>query len=126
MNESNSIIIIDDDKRNIFALSLVLKSRGFSCLSAQSFKEGLEILEQNPQLRLVLMDMMMPEIDGYQGIDILKNHATFKNLSIIAITAQAMIGDKERCILAGADGYVSKPVNIDHLMVYVNKYLPNA
>jgi CheY-like chemotaxis protein len=126
MNESNSIIIIDDDKRNIFALSLVLKSRGFSCLSAQSFKEGLEILEQNPQLRLVLMDMMMPEIDGYQGIDFLKNHATFKNLSIIAITAQAMIGDKERCILAGADGYVSKPVNIDHLMVYVNKYLPNA
>ena len=126
MNESNSIIIIDDDKRNIFALSLVLKSRGFSCLSAQSFKEGLEILEHNPQLRLVLMDMMMPEIDGYQGIDILKNHATFKNLSIIAITAQAMIGDKERCILAGADGYVSKPVNIDHLMVYVNKYLTNA
>jgi len=126
MNEANSIIIIDDDKRNIFALSMVLKSRGFNCLSAQSFKEGLEILEQNAQLRLVLMDMMMPEIDGYQGIDILKNHIKFKNLSIIAITAQAMIGDKERCILAGADGYVSKPVNIDHLMVYVNKFLLNA
>ena len=126
MNESNSIIIIDDDKRNIFALSMVLKSRGFSCLSAQSFKEGLGILEQNLQLRLVLMDMMMPEIDGYKGIDILKNHTKLKNLSIIAITAQAMIGDKERCILAGADGYISKPVNIDHLMIYVNKYLPNA
>lgn len=126
MNQAKAIIIIDDDKRNIFALSMVLKSRGFNCLSAQSFKEGLEILEQNPVLKLVLMDMMMPEIDGYQGIALLKNYENLKDLPVIAITAQAMTGDKERCMEAGADGYISKPVNIDHLMVYVNKYIVNA
>jgi CheY-like chemotaxis protein len=123
--KKNSIIIIDDDNRNIFALRMVLKSKGFSCLSANSFKEGLIILEQNPELKVVLMDMMMPEIDGYQGISILKNDDNFKKLAIIAITAQAMTGDKERCITAGADGYVSKPVNIDHLMVFINKHLVN-
>lgn len=124
--KTNSIIIIDDDNRNIFALNMVLKSRGFNCLSANSFKEGLVILKQNPDLKVVLMDMMMPEIDGYQGISILKSDDNFKNLAIIAITAQAMTGDKERCITAGADGYISKPVNIDNLMVLINKYLVNA
>jgi two-component system cell cycle response regulator DivK len=126
MNEAAVIIIIDDDKRNIFALKTVLKSKGFSCLSAQSFNEGLAIIQQNPQLRLIMMDMMMPEIDGYQSIALLKNDANFKVLPIIAITAQAMTGDEERCIAAGADGYVSKPVNIDQLMVYVNKFIVNA
>lgn len=126
MNKHETILIIDDDNRNIFALNLVLKSRGFSCLSANSFNEGLSILQNHPQLKLVLMDMMMPQIDGYQGITLLKNDDRFKNLIIIAITAQAMTGDKERCITAGADGYISKPVNIDHLMVFLNKYLLNA
>lgn len=126
MNKVAVIIIIDDDKRNIFALKMVLKSKGFSCLSAQSFNDGLEIIQQNPQLRLIMMDMMMPEIDGYQSIALLKNDANFKILPIIAITAQAMTGDKERCIAAGADGYISKPVNIDKLMVFVNKFIVNA
>ncbi len=119
--KTNSVLIIDDDNRNIFALSMVLKSRRLNCLSANSFKEGLVILHQNPDLKVVLMDMMMPEIDGYQGISILKKDDNFKNLIIIAITAQAMTGDKERCIAAGADAYVSKPVNIDHLMIFIDK-----
>lgn len=122
----NSILIIDDDSSNIFALNLVLKSRGFHCLSANNFKKGLNILAKNPTLKVVLMDMMMPEIDGYQGIYMLKNNDNFKKLAVIAITAQAMPRDKEHCITAGADGYVSKPVNIDHLMVFINKYLENG
>lgn len=126
MNKNETILIIDDDNRNIFALNLVLKSRGFYCLSANSFNEGLSILQNHPQIKLVLMDMMMPEIDGYQGIVMLKKDDKYRKLNIIAITAQAMIGDKERCITAGADGYVSKPVNIDHLMIYINKYLISA
>ncbi len=117
----NEILIIDDDYRNIFALKMVLQARKFQCQTALSFKEANEILKTNNNIALVLMDMMMPEIDGYEGIDILKKQGN--SLPVIAITAQAMRGDKEKCIAAGADGYVAKPVNIDHLMVYIEKYL---
>jgi two-component system, cell cycle response regulator DivK len=120
---NNWILIIDDDYRNIFALKMVLKAKGFSAHHALSYKEGLIILQEQSAIKLVLMDMMMPEVDGYQAIKLLRNMGDFKNLPIIAITAQAMVGDKERCIAAGADGYVAKPVNLDHLMIYIDKYL---
>lgn len=115
------ILIIDDDYRNIFALKMVLKSKKVSCQTALSFKEGQDILSASQNIGLILMDMMMPETDGYQATEILKN--TGSRIPIIAVTAQAMSGDKERCLTAGADGYVSKPVNIDHVMVYIEKYL---
>lgn len=116
-----AILIIDDDNRNIFALKMVLKAKGFKCETALSFAEAKGLLQQNLNIGIILMDMMMPEIDGYEAIAILKK--TGNILPIIAITAQAMSGDKEKCLEAGADGYVSKPVNIDHLMVFVDKYL---
>ena len=122
---NNLILIIDDDYRNIFALKMVLKAKGFSTHHALSYKEGLIILQKQTAIKLVLIDMMMSEVDGYQAIKLLKNMASFKNLPIIAITAQAMVGDKEKCIAAGADGYVAKPVNLDHLMIYIDKYLIN-
>ncbi len=125
MNKKDAILIIDDDDRNIFALKMVLKAKGLTCQTANSFKEALTILEEKP-IKLVLMDMMMPEVDGYQAIKELKNSAHYKNLPVIAITAQAMFGDKEKCLEAGANGYVSKPVNIDHLMVFIDKYLGDA
>lgn len=115
------ILIIDDDYRNIFALKMVLKAKKLQCKTASSFKEAQEVLKANENIGLILMDMMMPETDGYQAIDILKKEGN--TLPVIAITAQAMSGDKEKCITAGANGYVSKPVNIDHLMVYIDKYL---
>ncbi len=115
------ILIIDDDYRNIFALKMVLKAKKFQCQTAASFYDAQEVLDNNKNIGLILMDMMMPEIDGYQAIEILKS--TGNKLPIIAITAQAMTGDKEKCLAAGADGYVSKPVNIDHVMGYIEKYL---
>ncbi len=115
------ILIIDDDYRNIFALKMVLKAKKINCQTALSFKEGQDILSANQNIGLILMDMMMPETDGYEAIEILKEQGS--QLPIIAVTAQAMNGDKERCLTAGADGYVSKPVNIDHVMVYIDKYL---
>ncbi|MFC5284662.1 response regulator [Pedobacter alpinus] len=115
------ILIIDDDYRNIFALKMVLKAKGFVCQSALSFKEAEEIIALNNTINLILMDMMMPEIDGYEAISILKGKGV--TIPILAITAQAMTGDREKCLAAGADGYVSKPVDIDQLMLYINKYL---
>lgn len=115
------VLIIDDDPRNIFALKMVLKAKKIQCQTASGFKEADDILKANENIGLILMDMMMPEVDGYQAIQILKQNGN--KLPVIAITAQAMAGDKEKCLSAGADGYVSKPVNIDHVMVYIEKYL---
>jgi two-component system cell cycle response regulator DivK len=123
MNKKKSILIVDDDPKNIFALKMVLKARGFECETATSYKDALEILISNTTVNLVLMDMMMPDVDGYESIAFLKSSIEFKNLPIIAVTAQAMAGDKEKCLESGADGYVSKPVNIDHLLVFTDKYL---
>ena len=100
---------------------MVLKARKVICQTALSFKEGQAVLNVNPNIGLILIDMMMPDIDGYQAIEILKNQGS--QLPIIAVTAQAMTGDKEKCITAGANGYVSKPVNVDQVMVYIDKYL---
>ena len=121
--ELPEILIIDDDSRNIFALSLVLKSKGRSSTSAQSVEEGMEILNKNPQLRIVLMDMMMPDMDGYEGMKLIRNNTRFKNLPLIAVTAQAMAGDKEKCLEAGATDYVSKPIDIDKLVAIIEKEL---
>jgi len=119
--QKKEILIIDDDYRNIFALKMVLKAKKFQCQTALSFKEAQVVLESNENIGLILMDMMMPETDGYEAIDVLKKEGN--KPPVIAITAQAMSGDKEKCMAAGADGYVSKPVNIDHLMVYIDKHL---
>ena len=119
--QKKEILIIDDDHRNIFALKMVLKAKRVSCQTAIGFAEAKVILNENPNIGLILMDMMMPEVDGYEAIAILKSEGN--KIPVIALTAQAMTGDKEKCIDAGADGYVAKPVNIDHLMLYIDKYL---
>lgn len=120
----NLILLIDDDNRNIFALKAVLKSKGFECLSAISAKEGFAIIEQNDAVAVVLMDIMMPDMDGYQAIAAMKKSSKMQNIPVIAVTAQAMVGDKERCLTAGAVGYVSKPINIDELLIHIDKLKP--
>lgn len=115
------ILIIDDDSRNIFALSLVLKARGYKCISALSVKEGISLLDKHPETSIILMDMMMPDIDGYEAIHIINSNKKHKNLPIIAVTAQAMQGDEEKCLEAGAWGYISKPVDIDKLVIIMEK-----
>lgn len=116
MAEKTSILIIDDDNRNIFALRAVLKSKGFDVLSATSATEGINLLRSHPRIKIVLMDMMMPEMDGYEAIGHIKNNNSLAGVKIIAVTAQAMVGDREKCLEAGADAYVSKPIDVDELM----------
>ena len=117
MNQQpNTVLIIDDDERNIFALSAVLKNRGFQCLSAVSGNDGLRIMKATPGIDVVLADMMMPGMDGYELLSIIRREPGVDKLPVIAVTAQAMPGDREKCIAAGADAYVSKPVDIDKLM----------
>lgn len=123
MDNKKLILIIDDEPYNIFALKLVLKSKGYAVLSSASLAEGLEILHQHKNINIVLMDMMMPEIDGYEGIARIRGASEiFNDVTIIAVTAQAMSGDREKCLSAGADGYISKPIDIDELIPLIEKF----
>lgn len=121
--KTKKILIIDDDSRNIFALSAVLRAKKFICLSASSAKQGFDILAEDKDVAVVLMDMMMPDMDGYQAMAKMEEDPEMRNIPVIAVTAQAMVGDRERCIEAGAAGYISKPVNVDELMEQLNSYI---
>ena len=123
MKTSKKILIIDDDNRNIFALAAVLKSKKYSCVSAPSALQGFKILEKDKEIGVVLMDMMMPEMDGYEAIAKMKEHDQLKDMPVISVTAQAMSGDKERCLASGASGYISKPVNVDELVNLINNLI---
>jgi two-component system cell cycle response regulator DivK len=116
------VLIIDDDNRNIFALTAILKSRGYECISATSAQQGIAFLNNIGDIGIVLLDMMMPDMDGYEAIPVI--HAKV-DVPIIAVTAQAMLGDKERCLAAGADDYISKPIDIDRLEEVMKRYLNN-
>ncbi|WP_333802818.1 response regulator [Sphingobacterium multivorum] len=123
MDNKKLILIIDDEPYNIFALKLILKSKGYAVLSSASLAEGLEILHQHKNINIVLMDMTMPEIDGYEGIARIRGSSEiFNDVTIIAVTAQAMSGDREKCLSAGADGYISKPIDIDELIPLIEKF----
>lgn len=117
-----NILIVDDDTKNIFALSAVLRSRGFNCLTAQSAREGIRQLRTNPYVGMILMDMMMPDMDGYQAIAEIKQIDSCRKIPIVSVTAQAMEGDREKCLAAGATDYLSKPVNVDDLLQLINRY----
>src|SRR6266704_2645717 len=110
------VLIVDDDIRNIFALTGASEQYGLTVLNAENGKDGLETLKNNPDSDVVLMDIMMPELDGYDTMRIVRGLQEFKNLPIIAVTAKAMKGDREKCIEAGASDYISKPVNIEQLL----------
>jgi CheY-like chemotaxis protein len=104
------ILIIDDDPRNIFALVNTLRAKSYDCLSCLSAEEALKLLQTDEAIDAILIDMMMPEMDGYDAIPL-----------IIAVTAQAMVGDKEKCLEAGADDYISKPIDVDKLLGVLSK-----
>ncbi|MCR4029923.1 MULTISPECIES: response regulator [Flavobacterium] len=110
------VLIVDDDSRNIFALVNTLKARSFECLSCLSAEEALKILAVDGEIDAVLMDMMMPEMDGYEAIPLIKAIPLQENTFVVAVTAQAMAGDREKCLEAGADAYISKPVDVDKLL----------
>lgn len=123
MAGEKKILVVDDDARNIFALTAVLRARGFSCLAANGMKDAFALLDNDKSIGIVLLDMMMPDMDGYEALPIIKSTDTYAHIPVIAVTAQAMLGDRERCLKAGADGYVSKPVNIDELLPILQRYI---
>jgi len=118
-----TVLLVDDDARNIFALSSVLERRGMKVLSATTGKEAIALIETTPDLAMVLMDIMMPEMDGYQTIAKVRENAAYRRLPIVALTAKAMVGDREKCLEAGATDYLAKPVNIDQLLAALRTWL---
>jgi len=110
------VLLVDDDARNIFALSSVLERRGMEVLTATTGREAISMLEETPNLAIVLMDIMMPEMDGYQTMEVIRANPRFRRLPIIALTAKAMKGDREKCLEAGASDYLAKPVNTEQLL----------
>jgi len=114
--EKKKVLIIDDDARNIFALSATLRAKSFECLSAPGAREALNLLHTDKHVDIVLIDMMMPDMDGYEAIPLIKDIAHRKAVPVISVTAQAMVGDREKCLAAGADGYISKPIDVDKLL----------
>jgi len=116
-------LLVDDDARNIFALSSVLERRGMKVLTATTGREAITLVESNPEIAIVLMDIMMPQMDGYQTIGAIRENPAFRRLPIIALTAKAMKGDREKCLEAGASDYLAKPVNTEQLLLAIRMWL---
>jgi CheY-like chemotaxis protein len=117
------VLVVDDDVRNIFALSSVLERRGMTVLTAGTGREAIKMLESTPDLAIVLMDIMMPEMDGYETMQAMRENSEFRRLPIIALTAKAMKGDREKCLEAGASDYLAKPVNTEQLLSALRMWL---
>jgi len=117
------VLVVDDDVRNIFALSSVLERRGMTVLTAGTGREAIATLESTADLAIVLMDIMMPEMDGYQTMQVIRQNTAFRRLPIIALTAKAMKGDREKCLEAGASEYLAKPVNTEQLLSALRMWL---
>ncbi|MBM6580403.1 response regulator, partial [Microvirga sp. BT689] len=121
--EGRKVLIIDDDMRNIFSLTSALEQQGISVIFAENGLEGIEKLQANPDVDVALVDIMMPEMDGYETMQAIRNIPRYRDLPLVAVTAKAMKGDREKCLEAGATDYVSKPVDIDQLLAVLRVQL---
>ena len=117
------VLVADDDVRNIFSLTKALEIHNMKVVAAVDGKEAMKQLEEHPDTSVVLMDIMMPEMDGYEAMQLIRKNRQFKKLPIIAVTAKAMAGDREKCIKAGASDYISKPVDMDQLLSLLRVWL---
>jgi CheY-like chemotaxis protein len=117
------VLLVDDDARNIFALSSVLERHGMHVLTATTGREAIELIAANSDISIVLMDIMMPEMDGYETIQHIRARGAFRRLPIVALTAKAMKGDREKCLEAGASDYLAKPVNTEQLLTMLRMWL---
>lgn len=117
------VLIVDDDVRNIFALTSLLEQYSVETIYAENGRDGIEILQANPDTNIVLMDVMMPEMDGYETTRAIRQQAAYRSLPIIALTAKAMQGDREKCIEAGASDYITKPVDTEQLLSLLRVWL---
>jgi len=120
---NRKVLIVDDDLRNIFALSSVLERQKMKVLFAENGKDGIEVLERDPSIEIVLMDIMMPEMDGYDTMRAIRRIPRFKSLPIITLTAKAMKGDRDKCLAAGASDYITKPVDVSQLLSMMRVWL---
>jgi CheY-like chemotaxis protein len=118
-----TVLLVDDDARNIFALSSVLERRGMKVLTATTGSEAISVLESDPQVAIVLMDIMMPGMDGYETMQVIRADPAYRRLPMIALTAKAMKGDREKCLEAGASDYLAKPVNTEQLLSALRMWL---
>jgi len=119
------VLVVDDDIRNVFALTSALEAHGLQVMHAESGKEGIELLKRTPDIDLVLMDVMMPGLDGLDTMRIIRQLEGYQSLPIVAVTAKAMMGDRDKCLEAGANDYVAKPVNIDVLLATLARMVPH-
>jgi CheY-like chemotaxis protein len=122
--EGRRILVVEDDVRNIFALSSLLEPKGASIEIARNGREALESLTRNSDIDLVLMDIMMPEMDGLTAMREIRKRPDWKKLPIIALTAKAMRDDQEKCLAAGANDYIAKPLDVEKLMSLVRVWMP--
>ncbi len=120
---SKKILLVDDDMRNVFALSKILQERGMDVIKADNGKNALDMLEKHSDIDMVLMDIMMPEMDGYEAMKRIRSQIKFRNLPIIALTAKAMKEDKQKCIDAGANDYITKPIDVERLLSLMRVWL---
>ena len=118
-----TVLLVDDDARNIFALSSALERRGMNVLTATTGSEAIAFVESTTELALVLVDIMMPGMDGYQTVQVIRANPAFRRLPIIALTAKAMKGDREKCLEAGASDYLAKPVDTEQLLSALRMWL---
>ena len=121
--DGKKVLIVDDDVRNVFALTSVFERRGMEVLFAENGRDGIEALEMNPDVSLVLMDIMMPEMDGYEATRAMREIPEFEQLPIVALTAKAMRGDREKSLASGASDYITKPVDVDQLLALMRVWL---
>jgi CheY-like chemotaxis protein len=121
--QGRTIMIVDDDVRNVFALTSALEARGMAVRFAENGREAIEQLKDDPEVDLVLMDVMMPEMDGYETTRAVRAMPQFEGLPIIALTAKAMKGDREKSIQSGASDYITKPVDVEQLLSLMRVWL---
>jgi len=117
------VLIVDDEERNVFALRSYLETLEMEILTALNGEEAIAMLRDNPKPAIILLDIMMPVMDGYETLAVLKSNAKLKDIPVIAVTAKAMKGDEEKCLETGAWDYISKPLNMKMLIEKMNRWM---
>src|SRR5207302_9404600 len=123
-SRGREVLVVDDDNSNIFAINILVERHSMQMITASNGQEAIKLVESTEDLSLVLMDVMMPEMDGYETMRRIRSKHQFRQLPIIALTAKAMKGDREKCLEAGASDYVAKPVNTEQLLSMVRTWVP--